>query len=273
LNTQPTTQQKIRDYLLGSLPEDQLADVEERLLTDHEFYEELLIVEDELVDEYLHGELPTVDRTSFESHFVSAPEHKEKVRFARTLRKYVSAESIARSEKDSATADLEAPGVPSYSRKPRLFGFLPTQNPMWGYAMSAAMILIVVGFTWVVWQNALSPRGPGKVLAAVLTPGLTRGEGEGTNTITIPAGTDTIRLQLLLPENRYPTYHATLLDSESRPVITNGNLKPDSVNGQPAVMFDVDANLQGDYRVKLSGVNPNGNIEALNSYFLRIQKQ
>lgn len=276
-----TQQQAIRDYLLGILPTEQQAQFEERLLTSDEVYEELLIVEDELISEYLREELQASDRESFESHFLAAPEHQEKLRFARTFRKYVAAESAVRPQEAAAVPLTERETVefprPKASRptKSRWLGFLPIQNPIYRYAMTAAVVLVLVGVSWIGWRNLNSgPRDPGRVLSVVLTPGLSRGADDGSNRLTVPPGaTDTVRLQLLLPENRHESYEATLVDAESRTVTTKRDLPKEPVNGQPAVVLDVAASLvpAGDYRVKLSGVNPDGNSESVASYSFRIQ--
>src|ERR1700682_2490180 len=83
-------QETIRLYLLGQAPLEDSSKVEERLLTDGEFYQELLIVEEELIDRYLSGELSESERESFEPHFLLPPERQQKLRFARSLKKYVS---------------------------------------------------------------------------------------------------------------------------------------------------------------------------------------
>ena len=238
------------------------------------------IVEDELIDEYLREELPASERESFESHFLAAPEHQEKVRFARTFTKYVAAESAVRPQEGAAIPLSERETIefprPKTSRptKSRWFGFLPIRNPIYGYAMTAAVVFLVVGITWIGWRNLNSgSRDPGRVLSFVLTPGLSRGDAEGGNRLTVPADTGTVRLQLLLPENRHESYEASLVNAEGRTLTTNRNLPKEIVNGQPGVVLDVAASLMpaGDYRVKLNGVNPTGSSESLASYSFRIQ--
>jgi hypothetical protein len=261
------------------LPGEQHAQFEERLLTSNEAYEELVIVEDELVDEYLSEELPASDRESFESHFIAAPEHQAKLRFARTLRKYVADESAVRPQEVAGVPLSERDTVefprPKTSRPPesRWLGFLPIRNPIFGYALTAAVLLLVVGVSWIGWRNLNSgPRDPGHVLSIVLTPGLSRDAADRSNRRTVPADTGTVRLQLLLPEDRHESYEATL-DAEGRTLTTKRNLRKELVNGQPAVVLDVEASLvsAGDYRVKLNGVNPDGNSESVASYSFRIQ--
>ena len=280
METNETQQQTIRDYLLGSLLGEQQARFEELLLTSDAVYEELVIVEDELIDEYLREELPASDRESFESHFLAAPEHQEQLRFARTFTKYVGAESAVRPQESPAVSLSERETIEfpqpktSLPTKSRWFGFLPVRNPVYGYALAAALVLVVVGVTWLGWRNLNSgPRDPGRVLSFVLTPGLSRGDAEGSNKLTVPGDTGTVRLQLLLPENRHESYEASLVDAEGRTLTTNKNLPKQLVNGQPGVVLDVPASLvsAGDYGVKLSGVNPDGNSESVASYSFRIQ--
>jgi len=256
-------------------PED-LPALEEELLVNSDLYEELSIVEDELVDEYLHDELSPSDRQSFESHFLLAPEHQEKLRFARALQKRVAAEKALPVQEDSQQVEPVAVRVPQTPEKKRpLFSFLPFKRPAVSYAFAAAILLVVVGVFWTAWRNSGKPKSPGNVFAVALTPGLTRGDSEAPNRIVIPAATDTVRLQLPVTENRYQSYEATLLDAESRPLLTKNQLKAESVNGQPVVIFDVATNLipPGDYRVKLSGKAFSGVTESVASYSLRIQNR
>ncbi len=181
METNETQQQTIRDYLLGDLLGEQQAQFEERLLTSDAVYEELVIIEDELIDEYLREELSASERESFESHFLAAPEHQEKLRFARTFTKYVAAEGP---KHQVATDERVAEEPPTQTSRPssRWFGFLPIRNPIYGYALTAALVLVVVGVTWLGWRNLNSgPRDPGRVLSFVLTPGLSRGDAEGGN--------------------------------------------------------------------------------------------
>lgn len=95
----------LRQYLLGELSDDSRQRVEETLLTDDDFYQELLIAEDELVDEYLAGALPAGARERFESHFLVTQARRQKLSFASSFRKYVAAETAETAEApDAATA-------------------------------------------------------------------------------------------------------------------------------------------------------------------------
>ncbi|MBD0327525.1 MAG: hypothetical protein ICV68_13900, partial [Pyrinomonadaceae bacterium] len=52
-----------------------------RLLTEDEFFDELLLGEEELTVDYVNDELTAADRLKFEQHFLSTPERQQKLRF------------------------------------------------------------------------------------------------------------------------------------------------------------------------------------------------
>lgn len=281
MKSNATEQQTIREYLLGQLPSEQQSQFEARLLSDDDVFEELEIVEDELVDEYLHAQLTDEDRQSFESYFMASPEHREKLTFARAFRKSLTnkvglttqapAPELADPQvgEDSRT---EEPAVREPDRKKSWFEFLGIQNPTLGYATAAALIIIVVGISWVVWKRNSAPRDPGRVLSVVLTSGLTRDVSEGPRKIPVTADTDTLRLQLIIPESPYSSYEATLVDAAGVELTTKSNLTKETLDDQRVVIFDVPANLvpPGDYRVKLNGATVDGNTTPFASYSFRV---
>src|SRR5947207_11527127 len=78
-------QSRLRRYLLGELPEEEQAKVEEGLFTTDGLWEELSLLEDDIIDSYVRGELQGHDRARFESHFLSSPRRISRVAFARSL--------------------------------------------------------------------------------------------------------------------------------------------------------------------------------------------
>jgi CHAT domain-containing protein len=84
--------EEVRLYLLGRLkPEQRLELLEERIMTEQDYYEELLAIEDEVIDQYLANELSRDDREAFEQYFLRTPQRASKLRFARAFSKYVAA--------------------------------------------------------------------------------------------------------------------------------------------------------------------------------------
>src|SRR5437867_6219130 len=113
----------LRRYLLGSLAEKLRKPLEQRVLTDSRFYEELLATEDDLVDEYLAGQLNEQERLQFESHFSILEERQRKVRFGRTLRDYLDSFPVADPQEEHQGGKARL-----FSRAPIFAGFLDRKS-------------------------------------------------------------------------------------------------------------------------------------------------
>lgn len=84
----------IKRYLLGELPEDARQQIEERLISDDEFYKNYItaedVVEDDLIDRYVGGEMSERERERFDRIFLSTRQRFEKLRLAQSLQDYVN---------------------------------------------------------------------------------------------------------------------------------------------------------------------------------------
>lgn len=85
----PEEHKILRAYILNEVGEKERELIEERLVTDEDFFRELSIVEEMVVQEYADGKLTQPQRANFEKCFLISDENRQKVRFARALRKYV----------------------------------------------------------------------------------------------------------------------------------------------------------------------------------------
>ena len=74
------------------LDRDHKTQFEERILTDPSVYEELLVDEEELIDQYVAGELSALEQKQFESHFLITPERQKNLRFGKLLYKYATSQ-------------------------------------------------------------------------------------------------------------------------------------------------------------------------------------
>lgn len=81
---------QIRRYLLGELSDGEQSQLEERLMTEKNTFQEFLKMEESLTDEYVMGELSEPERERFETYFMKAPERRESVEFASVLGQYLS---------------------------------------------------------------------------------------------------------------------------------------------------------------------------------------
>jgi hypothetical protein len=231
------------------------------------------MVEDELTDQYLANELSESEHENFERRFLCAPERVEKLRFAHLLKRYVSnaSETIIEAG-DGPSLAPTGDRVEPRSKKRPFFSFLPIQNPVIAYSFAAAVLFTVVGISWLVFTNLTpGPQQPGSVLLVNLTPGQTRGTGEGKS-IQIPPGTDSVQLQLVLISEDRQTYRAELLTSDGDSVLVKEGLKPETTASQKVINVTVPGKLlkRDDYRLKLSGGLPNGSYEDIASYVFRV---
>ena len=96
----------IRRYILGQVSEDERTSIEKRLMTDHDYLGRLQLVETDLADDYANGALGSRERKHFERHFLSAPQHRKKMRAAAALRNY-----IARQRETTASASRFQPAL------------------------------------------------------------------------------------------------------------------------------------------------------------------
>jgi len=133
----PEARDRIRRYLLGQLSDDVRREIEQHLLTNEDMFEELLVAEDELIDEYLGGKLGSADRASFEGHFLSTTERHQKLNFGRAFNKYLSARVT-----DAPASKLTPSRI------------------QWGWAQAffssplrfAALAVVVLGLAFGIWQ-------------------------------------------------------------------------------------------------------------------------
>jgi len=254
--TQPY--EKIREYLLGKASSEDSAFVEERFLGDEEFYQQLLVVEDELIDQYLAGLLPDEEKEPFETYFLAAPERREKLRFTRNLKKYVK-----RAEVDSK------PVAQFVTPPPKRFSFW--SNPILSYSLAAAAVVLVAFVSFTTYQRWNGPPHAGQTLAVELVPGVTRGD-EGLKQISVTADTATVELQLRAANiSAYQTYRGVLKTAGGDEISRQENLRTDSAT-RDRVIYPLPATLlkPGIYSVKLSGLNQQNEYEDIARYNFRV---
>jgi CHAT domain-containing protein len=142
-------QEAIRKYLLGELLDaEQERALEERLLTDDDFCEQIEIAEDELIERYLGDELSPGEREQFEQNFLSTTERKQKLSVARSVNRYAAAHV----EKAQLDNPIETRSDSKIVKKPSLLASLWPRRPVFGYAgLAAVLILIVAG--GVLWRS------------------------------------------------------------------------------------------------------------------------
>lgn len=251
MQTEESVQEALKQWLLGLLPQQEGQSLEERLITDTALYEELHIVEDELIDQYLGNALTATEREAFESYFMNSTERQEQFRIANALRVYI----------DDSKPDVAE--WPAAKTTPNRF-WTPFRNTIANVSLAAAALLVVVFASW-----ALLLRSPsaGKSMSVILTPGVqTRGDGS-IQTVALTSDVKYLQLHLKLAQNDFPQYRVILLNSDSDVIQTEEDLKPVSGANGPTIQLTVNAAQvpPGEYRLKLDGVS-NGKFESADSY-------
>lgn len=294
--------ERLRAYLLGELAEQERLQLDQRLLTDDDVAERVRLVEAQLIDEYVAGELDARTAGVFHTQFLKTDARREQVRLSAALRDYSAV---------SATARPVLRPVATRSWRERFTEFFALKpGPAWAAAGSFALLVLVLGLAWYLSRqsrqsdapiahqppvNAASPAAtqtqvvaqvppaaptppqlkptpsepPVAVASFVLLPGALRGPGEMTR-VAVPRGERAIlRLSLILEDPAPGTYQAELANADGQTVTVRKGLKPYK-NGQTKIVVDLPARLlqTGDYQIKL-GRETDGQFTSVGRYYFR----
>lgn len=129
-------------FLLDELDERERAEVEDRLLSETEFYEQMLGREAELTDAYVCGELSPGERERFEKSFFASRDRRKRVEFAQGL-----ADSATLLQREESTKPDSAV-APVMTRSRGWLASLFAQRPALGYAMAAAVMVVIGLGVW-----------------------------------------------------------------------------------------------------------------------------
>ena len=133
-------------YLLGDLPEETLTEIEDRAFSNPRYLQEILAVENDLIDEYVRGELSDVRRRLFESRFLASAERRRKVEFAKSMASVFSETAVFRKEKAHDVARAQAGTWGSFAT------FIRGLSPAARLSFATAALLLVLGGLWAVTE-------------------------------------------------------------------------------------------------------------------------
>lgn len=147
----------IRKYLLGCLEDEaEVRRLEEKILLEEDFCEKLSLVEDELMEGYLDGELNDFERTQFYKVFLAAPQRRADLSLLQNLRRYAS-------KVTGAASDMPSRSNAWLSGLHKMFSFLTPAR-----AAFAAILLVglAVGFWWFTAHQSDTEKGLAQLRAA-----------------------------------------------------------------------------------------------------------
>jgi hypothetical protein len=293
-------------YLLGNLTEGEQVQVEDRAFADVDYLGALEAAETDLIDAYVRGELSQSDRRSFELRFLTSPQRRSKLEFARALAPIV-AESKVR----------ESP----VARWRSLLSVFRRWTPAFQFAAGIVALIWISGGAWLVFENAAvrsrvvaleaqrrdfevaeqrlrqqlskeqsrasslaaqsqnrqpSEAGPGPLVASlVLLPGLARAQTRIERLVLSPS-VQIAHIQIQL-ESRddYPRFRAELRTRSGEEVLFRSNLVRRRTGSSYAVSFDVPASALavGEYELTLKGMATDRASEEVGYYYFGVQKR
>jgi hypothetical protein len=128
---------RLRRYALGALSEEEHVAIEQQYFADGDALEQLAIVEDELIEDYLEDQLDTETRERFERHYLSTPGHRARVSVMRRV--------IATARAAEHAAERPAPRESRESHSPIATTARASRWSPFQQAALAASIALVLG--------------------------------------------------------------------------------------------------------------------------------
>lgn len=135
---QEALDEKLRRYLLRdrALTQEDIAQIEESLVADERYFDRMLLVENELSEDYLCGALTAEEEQTFNDYFLTTPERREKLRYLQAL---LTAAPLTPREKIKRTTTALATSSSSWQS---LLAFVRPAN-LRAAALTAVVILLL----------------------------------------------------------------------------------------------------------------------------------
>ncbi len=270
----------IRQYLLGDLDEEARQQVEQRVMTERDYKEEVLMSEEELLEEFAAGALEGRERELFLNNYLSAPLQRRKLRLVQAINKYAA-------DRPPLTA-VKVPETSWFRRYIDAF-----RSRKWYVQLSwALLVVIVIGGSWVAfqtwrWRNQQAElrqelerlngqqsnvlEAGNSVLSATLVPLSLREVGKAVP-LTIRHEIQTVQLKLPVPSGQHQRYRATLKNGRLDEVFSLDNLVVRTLGNARVIIIQVPARAfrTDDYVLTLSGLNSAGAYEEIHDYSFRM---
>lgn len=298
---------EIRRFLLGEMAGDERTAFEAGFLADQDQFESVKVVEDELIEAYVRGQLDAATNEKFERRFLTTAKRRERVAFTRAM-----LEKLAPPKQEI---------IYTANASPSLLGSLAEffKRPAFAGATAFAVLLIALA-GWLLFRTPRTKEieivrqdTPTPAPAIVQTPVVngspvnenintvkpdvnanrnenTRPEkpapapqtvtlalfagtlrsGGSTGTLNLPKEAKGANLILNLEATDYKTYRADIVDQNGDLVFRSGPLKP---RGPRLTVHVPSREIQnGDYLVKLTGLDNAGHAESVADYQFRVDR-
>jgi hypothetical protein len=219
-------------YLLADVSEEESSQMEERLVHDPSFFDVVASVEDDLIMQFVRGDLESSKLSRFNEVYMNSPAKRARVESARAWRQAV---------RDAAG-----------TRSPRAV------NSGWlrFATLAAAAVVIIVAVLW--WSPRKHPVPPPLATPAQFTekisyasfalePGLTRSQG-GTQ-ISLPPGTTEVHFELAVANASAHKSYTAVLGTPERPAAWTSSVS--AKDGSLLAVVPAKVLRPGDYTLEL----------------------
>lgn len=85
MEQQSYNQEWIVRYLLNDLPKEEQLRFEDEYFADHDLFEQMEAIEEDLIEDYFRNRLTATEHAKFERHYLATPERREKIAFGEAL--------------------------------------------------------------------------------------------------------------------------------------------------------------------------------------------
>ena len=290
----PEVEDRMTRYLLGELSPDEMLLVETECFRDEDYFESIQALEDQLVRDFIRGEMDPGLYRRFEARYRGSPDLAEKIEFAQAV--FSGCLNLRVEERRGEIAARQRTLVTSLSE---LFRF---NVPAFQFA-AAAVALLGVGLGCYEWTRAARlksdlaqfqdqnksleqqksaldralanvPKAPPLVASFVLMPGVSRDQSKPA-VLAVPAGLDSVEFKLPLPPGiTYPSFRV-VLQRVSGAQVSIQDLSPSALvdKGRAMKLGVPSASLKaGQYLLFIKGLNGRGGYEDVQYYAFGVEK-
>jgi anti-sigma factor RsiW len=300
------SEKAMKQFLLGTAPEQDSRALEDLYFQDAEIFDRLLEIDDALLDGYLDDTLTSDERHAFERSLETHPGRRQRLLLVRNLAAKASKESVA-VPRSLPRVELPTGVVQSWSGM-----------GAWRWGLAAALLVLAVSGGWLIREvmrlqgdlqqaggtqaalrrDASTLReeltrereraaqlaagdgvagGGGQVtpamtgiVALTLTPGLRR---EGSlPTVMVSPQTLLVRVELLLTTAQFRRYRAVLETAAGGERWTQTDLAPTRIGSRDAIRIDIPASILsgGQLALTLQGVQEDRGPVLVDEYHFRV---
>jgi anti-sigma factor RsiW len=220
------------------------------------------VVEEDLIDAYLRGELTPERRQRFERYYLTTEARQERVIMAAALLRHID-------EYNAASKPAVAAPPTRLTAAERFRAFWNSQTWALRAAASIVVVAVIAGALWLLLFRAPSPRTFATLTLAISN--INRAEGAQADKVKLPPDAEALKVSLTLPRQSPPAarYRVELEDDngETRSVEVVGNDAQSVLVVIPAAQL-----ARGQYALKLFAVKTDGEEQRINgSYFFNVE--